>query len=89
MQAQVKQVRALLHYLFMSYLFYKSQFVTVFVCTDNITLDHCTQWMLHYILFFHYFYITLWKNVTLLLLKGHMGREHGDAQECSKIYVLK
>ena len=25
----------------------------------------------------------------LLLLKGHMGREHGDAQERSKIYVLK
>ena len=23
------------------------------------------------------------------MLKGHMGREHGDAQECSKIYVLK
>ena len=73
----------------MSYLFYKSQIVTVFVCTDHITLGHCTRWMLHYILFFHYYYITLWKNVTLLLLKEHMGREHGDAQECSKIYVLK
>ena len=73
----------------MSYRFYKSQIVTDIVCTDNITLGHCTRWMLHYILFFHYYYITLWKNVTLLLLKGHMGREHGDAQECSKIYVLK
>ena len=31
----------------------------MFVCTDNITLGHCTRWILHYISFFHYYYMVV------------------------------
>ena len=62
-------------------LFYRSQIVTVFVCTDNITLGYCTRWILpegpcH----------VEKRHVGGLvpLLKGHMGRNMATLMSAQK-----
>ena len=67
-------------------LFYTPQIVTAFVCTDNITLGNCTRWIRpegprHV--------EKTSRRWSCAVAERAHGKEHGDAHECSKIYVLK
>ena len=67
-------------------LFYTPQIVTAFVCTDNITLGYCTRWIRpegprHV--------EKTSRGWSCAVTERAHGKEHGDAHECSKIYVLK
>ena len=67
-------------------LFYTLQIVTAFVCTDNITLGYCTRWIRpegprHV--------EKTSRGWSCAVAERAHGKEHGDAHERSKIYVLK
>ena len=67
-------------------LFYTPQIVTAFVCTDNITLSYCTRWIRpegprHV--------EKTSRGWSCAVAERAHGKEHGDAHERPKIYVLK